>query len=150
MAVKIRLTRMGSKNQPFYRVIVADSHSPRDGRFIDEITRTRSFSYTIYNLTACAVICEIAYHRGIDLWNFEATNGNSLKKCAEFFKPFYENPFSWEYEQISDHGCYGEKLPFRLAAIRYKDTELEKINETRRKDFIPCSQMSHIGILDLI
>lgn len=37
MAVKIRLTRMGSKNQPFYRVIVADSHSPRDGRFIDEI-----------------------------------------------------------------------------------------------------------------
>ena len=37
MAVKIRLTRMGSKKAPFYRVVVADSRSPRDGRFIDII-----------------------------------------------------------------------------------------------------------------
>ena len=35
MAVKIRLTRLGDKKTPFYRVIVADSRSPRDGRFID-------------------------------------------------------------------------------------------------------------------
>ena len=37
MAVKIRLRRMGQKKAPFYRVIVADERSPRDGRFIDEI-----------------------------------------------------------------------------------------------------------------
>ena len=37
MAVKIRLRRMGQKKAPFYRIIVADSKSPRDGRFIDEI-----------------------------------------------------------------------------------------------------------------
>ena len=37
MAVKMRLRRMGAKKAPFYRVIVADSRSPRDGRFIDEI-----------------------------------------------------------------------------------------------------------------
>ena len=37
MAVKIRLRRMGQKKAPFYRIIVADSNSPRDGRFIDEI-----------------------------------------------------------------------------------------------------------------
>ncbi|MCI6731656.1 MAG: 30S ribosomal protein S16 [Lachnospiraceae bacterium] len=37
MAVKIRLKRMGAKKAPFYRVIVADSRSPRDGRFIDEL-----------------------------------------------------------------------------------------------------------------
>ena len=35
--VKIRLRRMGAKKAPFYRVVVADSHSPRDGRFIEEI-----------------------------------------------------------------------------------------------------------------
>ena len=35
--VKIRLRRMGAKKAPFYRVIVADSRSPRDGRFIEEI-----------------------------------------------------------------------------------------------------------------
>ena len=37
MAVKMRLTRMGAKKAPIYRVIVADSRSPRDGRFIDTI-----------------------------------------------------------------------------------------------------------------
>lgn len=37
MSVKIRLTRMGAKKQPFYRIVVADSRSPRDGRFIEKI-----------------------------------------------------------------------------------------------------------------
>lgn len=37
MSVKIRLRRLGAKKAPFYRVVVADSRSPRDGRFIEEI-----------------------------------------------------------------------------------------------------------------
>ena len=37
MSVKIRLKRMGSKRRPFYRIVVADSRAPRDGRFIEEI-----------------------------------------------------------------------------------------------------------------
>ena len=37
MAVKIRLRRMGAKKKPFYRIVVADSRSPRDGRFIEEL-----------------------------------------------------------------------------------------------------------------
>ena len=39
MAVKMRLTRVGSKKNPIYRVVVADSRSPRDGRFIEIIGR---------------------------------------------------------------------------------------------------------------
>jgi len=37
LAVRIRLRRMGSKKRPFYRVIVANAESPRDGRFIDQL-----------------------------------------------------------------------------------------------------------------
>ena len=37
MAVKLRLKRMGAKKRPFYRIVAADSRSPRDGRFIEEI-----------------------------------------------------------------------------------------------------------------
>ena len=37
MAVKIRLKRMGAKKRPFYRIVVADSRFPRDGRFIEEV-----------------------------------------------------------------------------------------------------------------
>lgn len=39
MAVKIRLTRVGSKKNPIYRVVIADSRSPRDGRFIEIVGR---------------------------------------------------------------------------------------------------------------
>jgi small subunit ribosomal protein S16 len=37
MSVKIRLTRMGDKKSPYYRIVVADSRSPRDGKFIDQV-----------------------------------------------------------------------------------------------------------------
>ena len=37
MAVKIRLTRLGSKRNPFYRIVVADARSPRDGRIIEQL-----------------------------------------------------------------------------------------------------------------
>lgn len=37
MAVKIRLKRIGAKKNPFYRVVVADARSPRDGRFVEEL-----------------------------------------------------------------------------------------------------------------
>jgi small subunit ribosomal protein S16 len=37
MAVRIRLKRMGAKKKPFYRIVVADSRSPRDGKFIEEM-----------------------------------------------------------------------------------------------------------------
>jgi len=37
MAVKIRLARFGSKKRPFYRIVVSDSRSPRDGRFIEKV-----------------------------------------------------------------------------------------------------------------
>ncbi|NLJ90785.1 MAG: 30S ribosomal protein S16 [Clostridiales bacterium] len=51
MAVKIRLKRLGKKKAPFYRIVVADSRSPRDGRFIEEIgtynPRTNPTSVTI-------------------------------------------------------------------------------------------------------
>ena len=51
MAVKIRLRRMGEKKHPIYRIIVADSRSPRDGRCIDEIgtydPNTEPSTYTV-------------------------------------------------------------------------------------------------------
>ncbi|UQS81601.1 30S ribosomal protein S16 [Bombilactobacillus folatiphilus] len=37
MSVKIRMHRMGSKRRPFYRIVVADSRAPRDGRFIEQV-----------------------------------------------------------------------------------------------------------------
>lgn len=51
MAVKIRLRRMGKKKNPYYRIVVADARSPRDGRFIEEIgTYDPSQNPSAYNV----------------------------------------------------------------------------------------------------
>ena len=53
MAVKIRLKRMGQKKAPYYRIVVADARSPRDGRFIEEIgTYDPTKDPSVYNVDA--------------------------------------------------------------------------------------------------
>ncbi|WP_010530635.1 30S ribosomal protein S16 [Lentibacillus jeotgali] len=63
MAVKIRMKRMGAKRNPFYRIVVADSRSPRDGRFIEQIGT--------YNPVANPIEVKIDEDRAVD-W---MTNG---------------------------------------------------------------------------
>lgn len=58
MAVKIRLKRMGAKKNPFYRIVVADSRYPRDGRFIEEIG--------FFNPTKDPAIVQINDERAVD------------------------------------------------------------------------------------
>lgn len=58
MAVKIRLKRMGAKRNPFYRLVVADSRSPRDGRFIEEIGT--------YNPTAEPAVMNVDEDKALD------------------------------------------------------------------------------------
>lgn len=129
---------------------ILSSQADTEGKFIDEITRTRSYHYTLYNMDACVIIAEVAHHTFDDLWNYETADGKSLKKCVEFFKPFYKNPFLWKYPEINAEGCHLEKMAMKLAAIRYGDKDIEEVNEKRRKDIVPCSQMCFLGILDLI
>lgn len=58
MAVRIRLKRMGAKKRPFYRIVVADSRFPRDGRFIEEIG--------IYNPTTDPSTLEVNEEKAAD------------------------------------------------------------------------------------
>lgn len=133
-----------------YRNRILSSQTDTEGKFVDEITRTRSYHYTLYNMDACTLISEVAHHRGVDLWNYETKDEKSLKKCVDFFKPYYNNPFLWEYQEINAAECYYEKMSLKLAAMRYGDEKIEKINVLRRQNIIPCSQMCFLGILDLI
>jgi len=121
-----------------------------NGIFIDEITRTMSFTYTIFNMTACTIICEIAYHKGVDLWNVTSENGHSFKQCVAFFKPFYDNPFLWKYPQLKAGEANMEIMPMKLAARRYRDEKLKAINIKKQPHHIPGRRITHLGIIDLL
>ncbi|MBQ4517897.1 MAG: alginate lyase family protein [Clostridia bacterium] len=120
------------------------------GIFVDEITRTMSYTYTIFNMTACTITCELAYHKGVDLWNASSPNGHSFKQCVEFFKPYYNNPFLWNFPQINAGESNLEIMPMKLAAVRYRDKKLDAINIKKRVHHIPCQRITHLGIIDLL
>jgi small subunit ribosomal protein S16 len=75
MAVKIRLTRVGKKRQPSYRVVVADSRSPRDGRYIEQIGR--------YDPTAEPSIVEIDNERATYWMERGAQPSSQVRKLLE-------------------------------------------------------------------
>ncbi|MEX1208479.1 MAG: 30S ribosomal protein S16 [Acidimicrobiia bacterium] len=75
MAVKIRLTRVGKKRQPAYRVVVADSRSPRDGRYIEQIGR--------YDPTVDPSIVEIDNDRAKYWLSNGAQPSSQVKKLLE-------------------------------------------------------------------
>jgi len=75
MAVKIRLTRVGKKRQPSYRVVVADSRSPRDGRYIEQIGR--------YDPTADPSIVEIDNERAAYWMERGAQPSSQVRKLLE-------------------------------------------------------------------
>lgn len=134
-----------------YQNNIISNQTNENGAFSDELTRTISYFYTLFNLEACAIICELAYHKGIDLWNAETEEGKGIKKSIAFFKPFYENPFLWPYQQLNSHkGVMREWLPMRLGALRLQDCELRSANEFRREDIKPFTTNCYLGILDLI
>lgn len=85
MAAKIRLARVGSKKNPIYRVVVADSRSPRDGRFIEEIG--------YYDPTKEPAVINIAEEKAIDWMKKGAQpsdTARSLLSQAGIMKKFDE------------------------------------------------------------
>lgn len=72
MAVKIRLKRIGAKKAPFYRVVVADSRTPRDGRFIEEIG--------YYNPTVEPAVIKIDEEKAIKWFKDGAQPSDTVKK----------------------------------------------------------------------
>ena len=72
MAVKIRLKRMGAKKAPFYRIVVADSRSPRDGRFIEEIG--------YYNPTTEPVTLKVNSDKAVEWIKNGAQPSDTVKK----------------------------------------------------------------------
>jgi small subunit ribosomal protein S16 len=75
MAVKIRLRRMGAKKAPFYRVVVADSRSPRDGRFVEEIG--------YYNPTTEPVTVKINEEKAVKWLNNGAQPSDTVKRLFD-------------------------------------------------------------------
>lgn len=103
-----------------FTAVTLPSQQAEDGSFPLELARTKSLSYSMYVLDACAVTAEVAYRHGVDLWNRELENGRGMAKALDFILPYYMNPSLWQYRQITPyHG--NPSVAFLLGALRISD-----------------------------
>lgn len=86
---QVKTKRIASQIEP-------DGSQPR------ELERTKSFSYSTMNLSAFTKLAWFGQKVGVDLWNFETTDGRSIKKAYEFLIPYISTDKKWEYKQLGN------------------------------------------------
>ena len=82
-----------------YKTVLLPNQMAADGSFPREINRTKPYGYSIFNLDAMTTICQILSTKEDNLWNYETTDGKSIKKGIEFLYPFVKDKKEWPYKQ---------------------------------------------------
>ena len=115
MAVKIRLMRLGAKKNPFYRVVVADSRFPRDGRFLDILGT--------YDVTRSPAVVEINEEKAIEWLNKGAQptdTARSLLSKEGIIKKWDDAKQAKKFSQKIKKGKYSILSPIGLAIVGNK------------------------------
>jgi hypothetical protein len=99
----------------------------RDGRQPRELERARSWDYSIFDLTAFLQLAALGERVGVDLWNYQAPNGGSLRKGVDFLVPFATGEKSWPFKQITPLRRSALHPVLRMAAVGWKDSNYRAI-----------------------
>jgi len=78
-----------------YKTILLPNQMGTDGSFPQELARTKPYGYSIFNLDAMAMLCQILSTPGDNLWDFETPDGKSIKKGIEYLYPFIADKSKW-------------------------------------------------------
>ncbi|HEV2324836.1 MAG TPA: alginate lyase family protein [Terracidiphilus sp.] len=104
-----------------------------DGSEPLELTRTKSFSYSVFNLDALMRLAQEADHVGVDLWTYRAPDGASIRAALDYLVPFAEKKKQWTHEAINGVDASLLTEPLLLAAIHYKDANYLQLAEQFEK-----------------
>jgi hypothetical protein len=101
------------------------SQMSEDGRFPEELERTKPYSYTLFNLEGYSVLCQIASTQEDELWTYEINN-RSLSKAWNFIAPHLIDKSAWSYAKDIQHF---DELPIRspgllFAGLAFKNNDL--------------------------
>jgi hypothetical protein len=80
-----------------YKEILLPDQMAADGSFPQEIKRTKPYGYSLFNLDAMTMICQILSDKNNDLWNWLTTDGKSIRKGIEYLYPFVADKSKWPY-----------------------------------------------------
>ncbi len=102
--------------QDFYKEILLPTQMADDGSFPKELARTKPYGYSIFNLDAMAMVCEIAGTDENNLWHYVTPGGRGMQKGMEFLYPYLKNKSDWKYKQDV---MYWEDWPVRQPSLLF-------------------------------
>jgi hypothetical protein len=85
---------MDACRKRFKQVLLPDQTAP-DGSFPRELKRTKPYGYSLFNLDAMATICQILSTRDDNLWNYQTSDGRSMRKALDFMYPYIKDKSTW-------------------------------------------------------
>lgn len=133
----------------FHKESILPVQMEKDGSLPEEIARTRSIHYSLFALNGCALLCEIAYRHGVDLWNYRTPDGKCMEKGLDFLLPYMDNPFLWK-QQVVDGEVPDAEYCFHVGAERLERPDYAAANAKRGKDKYLIRGQKPIGPLVLL
>jgi len=98
-----------------------------DGQQPMEEARTKSFGYCVFNLTALMKLATMAEKVDVDLWNYKAESGGSIRVALNYLVPFTQDPKAWGHEDINGMSTDSMREPLLRAALHYNDASYEAV-----------------------
>ena len=119
-----------------FRKVLLANQIKNDGRFPLELERTKPYSYSIFNLDAMAIICQILSNKKHNLFYINLSGGRSVKRGIEFMYPFIADKTTWKYPpDIMFHDLFPNRQPFLLfGAIAYNNNKYYQLWKTLNPD----------------
>ena len=108
-----------------YKTVLLPNQMAADGSFPQELRRTKPYGYSLFNLDAMTMICQILSTPSDNLWQYQTADGRSIKKGIEYLHPYVADKSKWPFKQDV---MYWENWPVAhpfhvMGAIRFSNDE---------------------------
>lgn len=108
-----------AKEKRMARQVMPDGSQPL------EAARTRSLSYSLFNLEGLMKLAELGEHTGVDLWSFQTADGRSIRRALDYLLPFAGGDKKWEHQQITEFKSQEIVLLLLQAAHKFQQPAYE-------------------------
>jgi hypothetical protein len=106
-----------------YRTVLLPNQFAADGSFPEELRRTKPYGYSLFNLDAMAMVCEILGTAGDNLWTYELPDGRGMRKAMAFMAPFIADKHRWPH---SPDVMYFDNWPVRQPSLLFAGLALNE------------------------
>jgi hypothetical protein len=115
-----------------------DGQIQADGKQPLELARTKSFSYSVFNLAALMQLAQIGDKVGVDLWTYRSPAGGSLQGALDYLLPYLTGKQEWTYKNLDGMRSGELEKPLLLAALHYRQPEY--LSAARRMSSHPAAE----------